>query len=70
MQQHRFRIEETKAVIEQLQQAQNNLYDALIDMIEPTEEQEPWLWDYVFNTSPKDNSEYNQMVERGIYGEL
>jgi hypothetical protein len=70
MQQHRFRIEETKAVIEQLQQAQNNLYDALIDMIEPTEEQEPWLWDYVFNTYPKDNSEYNQMVERGIYGEL
>ena len=68
MRQHQSKIEGTKAVIEQLSQQQNELYDRLIEEIEPSEEQEVWLWDYVFNVSPKDNSEYNQMVERGIYG--
>ena len=69
MEKHRSKIEGTKAVVEQLSQQQNDLYDRLIEEINPSEEQEVWLWDYVFNTSPKDNSEYNQMVERGIYGD-
>lgn len=68
MQIHRSKIEGTKAVIERLQQQQNEIYDRLIDEIKPTEEQESFIWDYVFNSTPMDNEEYNQMVERGIYG--
>jgi hypothetical protein len=69
MEKHRSKIEGTKAVIENLQQQQNDLYDRLIEDINPSEEQEPWLWNYVFNASNNDNTEYNQMVERGIYGD-
>jgi len=68
MEQHRSKIEETRAVIEQIREQQNDLYDKLIAEIEPSEEQEPWLWDRCFNSYLCDSSDYSKMVERGIYG--
>lgn len=68
MEQHRSKIEGTRAVIEQLQQQQNGLYDSLIEEIKPSFEQETWLWDYCFNSFPSESSEYSKMVEKGIYG--
>ena len=69
MRQHQSKIEGTKAVIEQLQQQQNDLYDILIEEIKPTEEQENWLWEYCFNAHPHEASvEYSMMIGEGIYG--
>lgn len=70
MEQHQSKIEGTRAVIEQLQQQQNDLYDRMIEEITPSDEQETWLWDYCFNSSLPHDTEYAAMVERGIYGEL
>jgi hypothetical protein len=68
MEKHRSKIKKTRKVIKQLQQQQNDLYDKLIAEIKPSEEQEPWLWDYCFNSYPRDSSEYSKIVEGGIYG--
>jgi hypothetical protein len=68
MRQYQSRIEEIRVIIEELQLKQNELYDMLIEEIKPSEEQEPWLWDCIFNSYPCDSSEYAKMVERGIYG--
>jgi hypothetical protein len=68
MEQHRSKIEGTRAVIDQLQEQQHDIYAILIGETNPSEEQEQWLWEFCFNTRPNDSSEYSKMVESGIYG--
>ena len=69
MEQHRSKIEGTRAVIDQLQEQQHDIYAILIGETNPSEEQEQWLWEFCFNTRPNESSEYIETVERGIYGD-
>ena len=58
------KVETAKAAIDKLQEAEAIIYSNLVEEID---EDNDWLYDYVFNCISSDNDEYTQRVKKEIY---
>lgn len=58
-------IKNVRNTIQNMQKQQDIIFNTMIDVIKPTQEQEEWLWDYCFNCGDS-NEDYAEYVRNKL----
>lgn len=65
MKDNRELIENVRNTIQNIQKQQDTVYNTMIKVINPTKDQEEWLWEYCFNCDGS-NEVYTEYVRENL----